>query len=138
MSVGRICVREVDLVAAGESIHDAACRMAERQVGTLIVLDDAKRPIGVVTDRDLVQRVLARGSDPRHTTVGEVMTRDPRVIAEESPIEVALTAMRTGGIRRLPVVNRAGELVGILSLADVLALLAEEFRTIGRIVERRK
>jgi len=107
-------------------------------VGTLVVLNEAKHPVGVVTDRDLVRRVLARGSDPLRTTVGEVMTRDPRVIGEDSPIEVALTAMRTGGIRRLPVVNRAGELVGILSLVDVLALLAEEFRTIGRIVERRK
>ncbi len=98
MSVGRICVREVDLAAADESVVGAARRMGERRVGTLIILNDAQAPIGVVTDRDLVTRVLATGRDPQSTRVGEIMTRDPKVIEEDSPIESALSLMRAAGV----------------------------------------
>jgi len=138
MSVGRICVREIDLAAAEESALVAGRRMAERQVGTLIVLDEAKRPIGLITDRDLVLSVLVAGKDPQNTRVGDIMTRDPKIVSEESAIEAALALMRAGSFRRLPVVSRGGELVGILSLDDVLTLLAEEFAHIGGVVERRK
>ncbi|MFI5398028.1 MAG: CBS domain-containing protein [Candidatus Binatia bacterium] len=138
MSVGRICVREIDLVAAEESALVAARRMAERQVGTLIVLNETKRPIGLITDRDLVLRVLAAGKDPHSVRVGDIMTRDPKIVSEEGAIEAALALMRAGSFRRLPVVGRDGELVGILSLDDILTLLAEEFAHIGGIVERRK
>jgi len=136
MSVGRICLRDVDLAEVGESALDAARRMRERRVGTLLVLNDAERPIGLVTDRDLALRVLAAGRDPATTPVGDVMTPDPRVVSEETRIEDALSLMRSGSVRRLPVVDRQGKLVGILSLDDVLALLAEEFALIGGLLER--
>lgn len=136
MSVGRICVREVNVASPEESVQVIARRMADRRVGTLIVLDDAKRPCGLLTDRDLVLRVLAAGEEPGTTTVGDVMTRQPKTIAEDSPIESALALMRAGSFRRLPVVDRDGRLVGIVSLDDVWALLAEEFAQIAGILDR--
>jgi CBS domain-containing protein len=136
MSVGRICLRDVDLVDAGESALEAARRMRERGVGTLLVLDKSRRPIGIVTDRDLALRVLAEGRDPGATPVGGIMTEGPRTVSEETPIESALGLMKAGGFRRLPVVDREGRLAGIVSLDDVLALLAEEMVLIGRLVER--
>lgn len=101
-------------------------------------MSDTKQPIGMVTDRDLVLRVLAAGKDPQTTSVHDVMTRDPQVVGEDTPIESALTLMRTGSFRRIPVVNRERELVGILSLDDVLALIAEEFTHIGAILEQQE
>ncbi len=136
MSVGRICVREVNVASPEETVREIARRMAEQGVGTLVVLDDAKRPCGLLTDRDLVLRVLATGEDPATTRVADVMTRDPKTIAEGSPIESALGLMRAGSFRRLPVIDRGGRLVGIVSLDDVLALLAEEFAQIGGVLQQ--
>jgi CBS domain-containing protein len=138
MSVGRICCREVQLAGGDETVMTAARRIGEQRVGTLLVLNEGKEPVGLITDRDLVLRVIASGKDPQTTHVDEIMTRTPKVIREDSPIEAALGLMRAGSFRRLPVVNQAGELVGILSLDDVLALLAEEFAHIGSVVEQRK
>lgn len=136
MSVGRICVREVDLADADESVQVAAGRMRDRKVGSLVVCDAAKHPVGVLTDRDLAIRVVAAGRDPGATAVEEVMTRSPHCLREESPIEEALRLMRTVPCRRLPVVDAAEELAGVVSLDDVLSLLAEEFRDVGTILNR--
>ena len=136
MSVGRICVRDVNLASPDETVQVAARRMAEQRVGTLVVLDAAKQPVGLLTDRDLVVRVLAVGADPGAATVADIMTREPKTIAEDSPIESALALMRAGAFRRLPVVDHDGRLVGILSLDDILALLAEEFAHIGGILNQ--
>ncbi len=136
MSVGRICVREVDLADAEETVAQAAKRMHQRAVGTLVILDQAKQPIGILTDRDLVERVLAAGLNPLRTAVGEVMTRNPKTILEDESIESSLTRMRSGCFRRLPVVDHGGRLVGLLSLDDVLMLLAEEFDDVGRLLKR--
>ena len=135
MSVGRICVRDVDLADSNESVWQAAERMHQRTVGTLVVVNDANEPIGMLTDRDLVERIIAQQKDPNTTNVGQAMTHDPKTIPEESSIESALSLMRTDEIRRLPVVDREGKLVGLLSLDDVLMLLAEEFTEIGRLLE---
>lgn len=138
MSVGRICVREVDLAELGETVLEAALRMGERRVGTLVIVDGGGRPVGLVTDRDLALRVVAAGGDPRIVSVGDVMTEHPKTVSESTPIESALSLMRSGSFRRLPVVNEEGRLVGMFSLDDVLGLLAEEFALIGTLLERAK
>jgi len=136
MSVGRICVRSVDVAKMNESVSVAARRMHARNVGTLIVVDDDQRPLGLVTDRDLVVRVLAESRNASQTTVGDVMSRLPHTVNEETPIEDAMGIMRDGPYRRLPVVGHDGRLVGILSLDDILDLLAEEFGEIGRLLRK--
>jgi CBS domain-containing protein len=134
MSVGRLCIRDVDLAEVSESAWQAAERMHQHGVGTLVVADADRKPIGILTDRDLVERVLARNIDPHETTVGEVMTERPTTIPEGAPIESALRMMRSGRFRRLPVVDGKGQLVGLLSLDDVLMLIAEEFADIGQLL----
>jgi CBS domain-containing protein len=133
MSVGRVCSRSVDLVGEDETIHEAACRMRDRDVGILVAVDGSNRPVGVVSDRDLAVRALADGHDAS-AAVGTVMTRNPRTIAEEAPLESALSLMTFGAVRRLPVVDRAGKLVGIIALDDVVSLLAEELAMIGSLL----
>ena len=136
MSVGRICLREVDVAAATERVLEAARRMRERRVGTLVGVDDAGRPCGLLTDRDLALRVVAAGAHPHATSVGEVMTEHPRTVSESTAIESALSLMRSGSFRRLPVVNEEGKLVGIVTLDDILGLIAEEFALIGGLLQR--
>ena len=135
MSVGRICIREVDTAEVHESVQTAANRMNDRNVGSLLVLGGRGEPLGIVTDRDLTVRVLARGKEAFDTNVGEVMTPFPQTVYEDTPIEEAIRLMRTGPYRRLPVVDRSGKLVGLLSIDDVLDLLAEEFVTIGKLLK---
>lgn len=136
MSVGRICVRDVDTAEAGEPVQVAAARMCDRKVGTLIVVGEGRRPIGILTDRDLAVRVVAHSRDAAGTTVEEVMTRFPATVREETPIEMAIQEMRQGPFRRLPVVDDDGCLVGLISLDDILDLLTEEFNEIGELLRR--
>lgn len=136
MTVGRICVRDVDLADEDESVQVAAARMTARNVGTLVVCDDARRPTGILTDRDVALKVVGRALDPFTTRVADVMTHAPQTVQEDTPIEQALAVMRRGPFRRLPVVDASGALVGLLSLDDILSLLAEEFGQIGSLLWR--
>ena len=136
MTAGRICTREVDLVDQNESVQVAAERMNSRNVGTLIVLDEESHPIGMLTDRDLALRVVGKGRDAIETTIADIMTRFPCSISEETSIEAALTKMRSGGFRRLPVVDQEGKLIGVLTLDDILELLCEEFTEIGKLIQK--
>ena len=136
VSVGRICVRTVIVADPKETARDAARRMTREGVGALVVVDDARRPIGIVTDRDLMARCVADGLDPAATALAAVMSAPARTVRESTEIEEALKLMARIHVRRLPVVDPEDRLVGILSLDDVLDLLAEESATIGRLLAR--
>jgi CBS domain-containing protein len=136
MSVGRICVRTVDLADLDESVQVAASRMNTRNVGSLVVIDEQKSPVGIVTDRDLAIRVVAKGLDPNTTTLESVMSVLPDSVSEDASIESAIAAMRRGPYRRLPVVDDQNRLIGLISLDDILDLLSEEFEEIGKLVRR--
>ena len=131
MIVSEVCRRHPVTIRADEELDGAAKTMRERHIGYLIVVEPypphaAPRPIGVLTDRDIVVGVLAKGADPRQVKVGDVMTRDPVVVAEDAPLNSALAEMRRIGVRRIPVVDAVGQLVGVLSLDEVLDALAQE------------
>jgi len=131
MNAGEICKPNVVTVREFDELSAAARLMRERHVGYLIVVEpqplDAKlKPVGVLTDRDIVGGVLARDADIRALRVGDVMTREPVVVDEDKSIAFALKEMRRIGVRRLPVVGSAGCLVGVLSLDDVIEVLAKE------------
>lgn len=134
MGIGRICAREVDTARAEESVQAAAQRMGTRRVGTLIVVDEQNTPVGVLTDRDVAVRVVAWGRDPHRTTVSEVMTTGVTTIPQRTEVEEALALMRSKTVRRLPVVDDRGHLVGVISLDDILTLLAREFRELGQLL----
>jgi CBS domain-containing protein len=135
MSVGRICIREVDTAIFDETAATAAERMHQRAVGTLVVVNDASQPIGIITDRDLVTRVMAPGRLATETLLRDVMTAAPRTVSEHDSIESALSLMRSGNFRRVPVVDENKKLVGLVTLDDILMLLAEEFGDIGKLLE---
>lgn len=124
MSIAEICRREVDLVDPDETAWTAAERMLRRDVGSLVVLDQDRRPIGIVTARDLVVRVIAAERQPRMTRVRDIMTTPVETILDTVSVAHALTTMRQQTLCRLPVVDAAGKLVGMLALSDLLSHLA--------------
>ncbi|MGH7542633.1 MAG: CBS domain-containing protein [Gemmatimonadota bacterium] len=136
LTVGDLCNREVVRTAEHESIRQAARRMRKHHVGDLVVVDDREVPIGILTDRDLVVGPLAEGRDVDALTASEVMSRSLVVAAEEEGLDEALHRMRSKAVRRLPVVNSEGDLVGILTVDDVLGVLNEELSKVVRLVMR--
>lgn len=130
---------EVVCCGPGLPARDAARLMRDRHVGDLVILEevgDDQTPIGMVTDRDLVVRVLAEGRDPSTCAVREVM-RAPVVIACD--IEDAATAMermQRHGVRRIPVMDPNRKLVGIVCLDDLLKQLASDANALVAIVTR--
>jgi CBS domain-containing protein len=110
--------------------------MHTRNVGTLVVVNERQEPIGMLTDRDLALRVVAAGRDPFRTTVGHAMTEHPTTLSGDAALESAIAVMCAEPCRRLPIVNPAGKLTGLLSLDDVLKLLVSDFTEIGNLLRR--
>jgi CBS domain-containing protein len=135
ISVANICQRDVDVIGPDESVAKAADRMRQRTVGSLIVVDAAKRPVGIITDRDLVIRALADARDADATPVSEVMTPDIITTTVDTSINTALRLMRDGPFRRLPIVDKKGVLVGLVTADDLLILLGRDFGELASLIE---
>lgn len=139
MIVGNICKTEVITVTADQTVAAAARLMREKHVGLLVVVDtgEAKpdlKPVGVLTDRDIVTAVVARDADARALRVGDIMTRQPVLAGESHSVEGTLRFMRDAGVRRAPVVGARGQLTGILSLDDVIAGFATQLTDVAGAV----
>ena len=113
-------------------IIEAARLMKSEDVGSLPVLE-GERLVGMVTDRDIVLRVVAEGKDPQASTVGEVASKDLVTVDPQQDLDEALRLMAQHQVRRLPVVEEDGRLVGILAQADV-AVAGQDAKT-GQVVE---
>ncbi|MEZ5318525.1 MAG: CBS domain-containing protein [Vicinamibacterales bacterium] len=137
MTVGDLCTRMVVTADPEESIFDAATRMRDLHVGDLVVVDEDQRPIGILTDRDIVVGALADGIDPLDVPrVGEVMTRDLVTAMPDESLSDVLGRMRVHGIRRLPVVSASGRLEGLIALDDILEQMSADLRELAGLVAR--
>ncbi len=139
MNVGSICKRQIVTVTPRSDLAAAAQLMRDKHVGFLIVVEpepqaQCGRPVGVLTDRDIVISVVARGADPTLLTAGDVMNREPVLAQESDSVDQALRTMRRMGVRRLPVIGSRGMLTGVLSLDDVLDVLAAEIGEVSGTV----
>ena len=142
MTVGEFCNRQVVIAHADDHLDEIARRMRDCHVGTLVVVeehDNQRVPVGMVTDRDLVVRVLSDGArDFDALVVGNVMTTDPTTAREEDNLSDAIKRMHAVGVRRLPVVNDLGGLEGIVSIDDLIDLVAAELSELSALVSRRQ
>jgi len=139
MNVGEICVRSVSTAEPNESIREAARRMMQESVGTLVVVDrrgDEKRPIGLLTDRDIITRGVAPSMDLDGSALSMVMSVPVLTVGEDVAIEEALDKMTRKAVRRLVVIDDGGLLTGILALDDVLELVVSEIDAIGKLIVR--
>jgi len=118
MQLSEIMTRNVFAVAADATLQEAAEAMTSHDVGFLPVVEN-NLPVGVVTDRDIVTRGVARGADPRQTPVGQVMTPDLETMSEDATVEEAAQLMQQKQIRRLMVLNADRRIVGVVALGDL-------------------
>ncbi|OIQ74791.1 hypoxic response protein 1 [mine drainage metagenome] len=141
MPIGEICNREVVLVKLEDSVLTAACLMRQHHVGDVLVVEgrnEERVPLGIVTDRDIIMEVVAPELDPRTITVGDIMALDFFTLNASAGISETIGYMHSKAVRRMPIVDDHGALVGIVTLDDLLVLLSEELGTLAKLVERER
>ena len=117
--------RNVVTVSPTAALSEAAYLMMNEDIGALVVVDGDARPVGIITDRDLVVSAIAEGINPDEITVEEIMTKDPVTVEEDTDLFEMLSVLSENSIRRLPV-TRGIKLVGIVSVDDLIVVVATE------------
>ena len=136
MNCGDICSREVVVVRKEDGIRQIAELMREHDVGTVIVVQgegNQRKPIGIMTDRDIVIRVLANDIDLSAVSVGDVMCCDLVLVNQNDDLSAAIERMNEHSVRRVPVVDDQGYLKGIMSSSDAMKILADEMMSISKL-----
>jgi CBS domain-containing protein len=129
LTTGEICTRSVTIAFRKTTLIEGARLMRENHVGCLVVVEETGEQrivAGVLTDRDIVTAVVAPGLDLDNFCVEDVMTTDLVTAREDDSLIDLMRAMRLKGVRRVPVVGGQGELVGVVTLDDVLDIMAQE------------
>jgi CBS domain-containing protein len=137
MAIGEFCSRDVVIADEATEVTEAARLMRQHHVGNLVVCErraGLNHPVGIVTDRDLVVEVMAEGVSAADVTVGDVMSRDIRTALEGDDVWDVLQRMRDHGVRRMPVVDGQGALVGLVTLDDLLELCGEALVNMSRLI----
>ena len=122
MRVGDIMTSDVVIVPLGKTALEVARLMKEDHVGSVIVVDSKEQGQGIITEKDLVRKVMAKDIDPKKTKVEKIMSKPLKVVSPDSTIEDAAKAMKDNKVKRLPVVNNNGALVGIVSEGDIMKI----------------
>jgi CBS domain-containing protein len=138
LSAGELCTRDTVFAQAQMGVAEAARLMREHHVGSLVIVEQGPRGrvvVGMLTDRDIVTAIVAKEVDPTLVRVGDVMSRDPLTAREADSVLDVLTGMRRRGVRRVPVLDAQGVLLGILAIDDVLGVLAEQMRAVVAVIE---
>ena len=139
MTIGAICNHTVITALPTATVLEAATLMRQHHVGDVVVVKEHQGkqvPIGIVTDRDVVVDLVATELDCRVITVGDIMVTNLAVAKDSTGVLEAIQLMASKGVRRLPIVGDDGELVGIVTLDDVLLLLAKELGALTKLVAR--
>jgi CBS domain-containing protein len=119
ISVREVMSSPVITVRKGESAMRVAKLMIDNGIGSVVVVDEEKRPIGIITERDIVKMLASGGFDPERTRAEDIMSQPLRAISPELGIEEAAKLMRRFGVKRLPIMEK-GALIGIISSGDIL------------------
>ncbi len=138
MPISEVCNREVVIVRPGETVLEAAQLMRRHHVGDVVVVEERggrRVPVGIVTDRDIVLEVVAPQLDPAALRVSDIVTSGLVTIKKDAGLFEAIEYMHAKGVRRLPVVDDNGALIGILTLDDLIELLADEMTALARLVK---
>lgn len=132
MSVGSVCRRPACTAPRDLTLVEAAEQMDRQGVGSLVVTEDGQ-PLGILTDRDIALQIVAHGLDAAATTVVEIASTPVVSLREELPISQASDRMRTHGLRRVPVIDAQGRVVGIVCADDLVRLIAEELTALADV-----
>ena len=135
MRVGDICTRDSVCIGLSASLRDAAETMRQHHVGAVVVVteqpDGGCRPVGILTDRDIVLSVVAKGVEAENVTVADAMTTSISSCKASQGVFEAIDIMSARGVRRLPVLDSGGGLVGVVSADDIHALFSAKLCTLS-------
>ncbi len=132
-TVGSIMTRDIVTANSRRTVFEAAVTMTERRVGCLIVIS-GDHPVGIITERNVLRRVVAAGLDPKAVTVAEIMSKPLVTTSPDTTVRDAARMMVKQGVRRLPVVEDE-RLVGILTSTDLAKYLSESRQTLGSVLD---
>lgn len=137
MNILDLCNQHVISTGRETDIAEAARLMREHHIGSLLVVDyqqDAAVPVGIITDRDIVVEVLAEELEPEKVSVGDIMSAELVCARHDASLWDAMKLMRMHGIRRLPILNEKESLAGIITVDDIMMILASEFTELVRVI----
>jgi CBS domain-containing protein len=136
MSIGKLFNRQVVTVPRDMSINHAAKLMKIHKIGDIVVINDEHEgvPVGIFTDRDIAVKIVAEEVDPINFCVGDAMSEALLVLEEHLGVKEAVELMCVKGIRRAPITNQEGRVIGIISIDDLILLLADELGTIAKLI----
>ena len=141
MGIGKFCNRNVVCARRDTTIVEAAHLMRRHHIGDLVVVDEmdgGRRPIGIVTDRDIVVEIVSTGLDPNVVKVGDLLFQPLVTVEEHTGYAETVRLMSSRGVRRMPVVNEAGLLVGIVTFDDLLHQLALPLAELSELAIRER
>jgi CBS domain-containing protein len=141
MTIGEICNREVIISTRDDSVFEAAQLMRQYHVGDIIVVEqrgEDRVPVGILTDRDIVIELVAKGLDAAEISVADVMSFELVTVTENDQLPDLVQVMHEKGVRRAPVVNSDGVLVGIVTVDDLIELMAEQLNSLVGLVQRQQ
>jgi CBS domain-containing protein len=138
LNAGEVCTRNVTYAYKSMPVNEAARLMREQHVGSLVVVEETEQgrvAVGMLTDRDIVTGIVAKDIDARMVRVEDAMSGDLVTVREQDSTTDVLGLMRRKGVRRIPVVDGKGALVGLVALDDLLELVADELRLVVQAIE---
>ena len=135
MSLERICSKTVVTISPDATVLEAAKLMQSKHIGCLVVTDNS-RPTGILTDRDIVLKLVASEKKPGETAVKNIMTTNPTMVNVNYDVLDAVRLMRDRGVRRLPVIDEHRHLLGIITLDDVLTAFGAELGDLAGAVQK--
>ncbi len=135
IKVGDLMTKNVVVMPLGVLVTEAAAVMKKHDIGSIIIVQEkgGKHAKGIITERDMVHKIIAKGKDPSKTKVEDIMSKPLRVVKPDTTLENAAKALKENKIKRLPVVNENNELVGILSEGDIMRI----FPAVVDLIEER-
>lgn len=137
MSVRSICNYNVATISKDNDIVEAAAKMRDEHVGDLIVVEQRETrnvPVGIITDRDIVVGIVARRAKPDEITVGDAMTTTLLTVKEDNGVDFALREMSRAGVRRAPVLDDDGALIGVISIDDAIDHISAQLSHIAAAI----
>lgn len=139
MSISEFCTHNVVCATRDTTALEAARLMRQHHVGDVVIVDErdgVRKPIGIVTDRDLVVEVMAGGVDASAVKIGELVLRSPVIVEDSASYADTVRLMAVNGVRRMPVVGAGGALLGIITLDDMLRQLTSPLAALADLAGR--
>ena len=141
MKAGEFCNRDVVFIEKGASVAEAARLMREHHMGSIVVVDEtkgARRPIGMLTDRDIVIEFVTQDVAPEDVEAGDAVGAEVVTVSVDTALYETIELMLQHGVRRVPVVDKDGALVGLFASDDALELLTEQLQQLAWLVSKQR